>query len=109
LEVLSQIGSFFLCRVGMVEIPRVAMEGGAAVWTESLRERCGDCVGEAGQPVDHRDHDVADTSGHELVHHLETELGPRSARSTAQHFLLALAGDRQRQIDRLVAAVYPDA
>ena len=68
----------------------------------SLREYCADRVGEATQPIDHRDQNIADTTGLEFVHHLEPEIGTLGLLDLqAEHFLLALAGIRKRQVDRL--------
>ena len=69
-----------------------------------LWEHRGDRVRKARQTVDHCDQDVADAPGPQLVHHLEPELGALGLLDPQpQHLLLALAGDPQRQIHRLVA------
>jgi hypothetical protein len=63
----------------------------------------GDCVWEALEPVDHGEVDIVDATVLELVHDAQPELGALALLDPqAEDVLLALAIERQGEIDRLV-------
>ena len=61
-------------------------------------------LGKPFSPVDHRDQHILGTAGLELVHHPQPELRPLGLLDPQpQHLLVAVAGDPDGQVHRLVA------
>ena len=105
-ETLELCGGLFHARPSLVG-QRVADQMHDAGLDRGLREHRGDRVGEAGEPVDHGDQDVADAAGLELVHHLESELGALGlVDPQADHLLFALAGGVAREMGVVRCSLY---
>ena len=69
-----------------------------------LGKHRGNRLGKAFEPVDHGDQNVTDAAGLDPVHDFQPELGALGLLdSQPENFFLALTGERQGDIDRLVA------
>jgi hypothetical protein len=100
---LAEPGGHRLAVLPGAEVERVADEMNDAGLHDRLGEGRVDRFGKTLQTVDDRDQDVLDAAVPELVHHREPELRALVLGDPqAQDLAGALAGDAEREIDRLV-------